>query len=203
MVRPGRDRLRGVVEVDETYIGGDERDVRGRETYTKALIGIAAEEQGDGIGRIRLATLPNASRLGVGGIPHAIGWQHWLAAFVPTDSLMCQPAASDRRRGNVRYIRVFTHLGYPLYFMTIIGIWYTLAGVALLVPRFPRVKEWAYAGLIVNYTGAAASPMTTGDGLARVFANDQHTLPMQNRALRSYLTARPRGFGFSTEERSG
>ena len=61
MVRPGRDRLRGRVEVDETYVGGDERDVRGRETYTKSLIGVAAEEQGEGIGRIRLATLPNAS----------------------------------------------------------------------------------------------------------------------------------------------
>ena len=61
MVRPGRDRLRGLVEVDETYVGGDEREVRGRETYTKALIGVAAEEQGEGIGRIRLATLPNAS----------------------------------------------------------------------------------------------------------------------------------------------
>ena len=61
MVRPGRDRLRGTVEVDETYIGGEERDVHGRETYTKALVGVAAEEQGEGIGRIRLATLPNAS----------------------------------------------------------------------------------------------------------------------------------------------
>jgi ribosomal protein L37AE/L43A/transposase-like protein len=61
MVRPGRDRLRGLVEVDDTYIGGDEREVRGRETYTKALVAIAAEEQGEGMGRIRLATLPNAS----------------------------------------------------------------------------------------------------------------------------------------------
>jgi hypothetical protein len=41
--------------------------------------------------------------------------------------------------------------------MTIIGVWYTLAGVALLAPRFPRVKEWAYAGLVINYTGALAS----------------------------------------------
>lgn len=61
MVRPGRDRLHGRVEVDETYVGGDEKDVRGRETYTKALTGVAAEEQGEGVGRIRLATLPNAS----------------------------------------------------------------------------------------------------------------------------------------------
>jgi uncharacterized membrane protein YphA (DoxX/SURF4 family) len=66
------------------------------------------------------------------------------------------------------YVGVITRLGYPLYFMTIIGVWYTLAGVALLVPRFPRVKEWAYAGLIINYTGAAASHMVAGDPIGAV-----------------------------------
>jgi DoxX-like family len=38
-----------------------------------------------------------------------------------------------------------------------------LAGVALLAPRFPRLKEWAYAGLVFNYTGAAASHLAMGD----------------------------------------
>jgi transposase-like protein len=61
MVRPGRDRLRGCVEVDETYLGGLEEGVRGRKTFRKALIAIAAEEVGDGIGRIRLARIPDAS----------------------------------------------------------------------------------------------------------------------------------------------
>src|SRR5215471_5457420 len=61
MVRPARDRLHGTVEVDETYVGGDEEDVRGRETYTKSLVAVAAEQVGDGIGRIRLATIPDAS----------------------------------------------------------------------------------------------------------------------------------------------
>jgi hypothetical protein len=56
------------------------------------------------------------------------------------------------------------HLGYPAYFMTILGLWYVLAGVALLVPRFPRLKEWAYAGLLFNYTGALASHLAVGDG---------------------------------------
>jgi uncharacterized membrane protein YphA (DoxX/SURF4 family) len=68
------------------------------------------------------------------------------------------------------YVEVITHLGYPRYLMTIIGIWYTLAGVALLVPRFPRVKEWAYAGLVINYTGAAASHMVAGDFIGAVIA---------------------------------
>jgi uncharacterized membrane protein YphA (DoxX/SURF4 family) len=61
------------------------------------------------------------------------------------------------------FIGIIQHLGYPPYFMTILGVWYVLAGVALLVPRFPRLKEWAYAGLFFNYTGAAASHLAAGD----------------------------------------
>ena len=61
MVRPGRDRLAGRVEVDETYIGGSEEGVHGRETYKKALVVIAAQEDGDGIGRIRMRRAPDAS----------------------------------------------------------------------------------------------------------------------------------------------
>ena len=61
------------------------------------------------------------------------------------------------------FLGIIEHLGYPAYFMTIIGIWYVLAGLALLVPKCPRLKEWAYAGLIFNYTGAAASHIAAGD----------------------------------------
>jgi uncharacterized membrane protein YphA (DoxX/SURF4 family) len=68
------------------------------------------------------------------------------------------------------FIGIIGHLGYPAYFMTILGIWYVLAGVALLAPRFPRLKEWAYAGLLFNYTGAAASHLAVGDGAATLIA---------------------------------
>src|SRR6266566_7364036 len=51
------------------------------------------------------------------------------------------------------FLGTIQHLGYPTYFMTIHTIWYILGGVALLVPRFPRLKEWAYAGLFFIYTG--------------------------------------------------
>jgi len=54
-------------------------------------------------------------------------------------------------------------LGYPLYFMTIIGFWKVLGAIALLAPRFPRLKEWAYAGIFFNVTGAAASHVAVGD----------------------------------------
>ena len=58
---------------------------------------------------------------------------------------------------------VITHLGYPLYFMTLLGFCYVSAGVVLLAPRLPRLKEWAYAGLMFIYTGAIASHIWVGD----------------------------------------
>src|SRR5665213_1828405 len=52
----------------------------------------------------------------------------------------------------------FVHvLGYPLYFMTILGVWKVLGAIAILVPRFPRLKEWGYAGIFFDLTGAAAT----------------------------------------------
>lgn len=70
MVRSGRDRLQGVVEVDETYWGGEEIGVRGRETEEKALIIVAAQEDGKGIGRIRLRRIPDLSRASLHGFIH-------------------------------------------------------------------------------------------------------------------------------------
>lgn len=62
MVRPGRDKLSGVVEVDETFIGGKKPGKRGRGAAGKVLVGIAVEDKGDeGIGRIRLGIISDAS----------------------------------------------------------------------------------------------------------------------------------------------
>ena len=54
-------------------------------------------------------------------------------------------------------------LGHPTYFLTILGLWKVLGATALLVPRFPRLKEWAYAGIFFELTGAAASHALSGD----------------------------------------
>jgi transposase-like protein len=85
MVRPGRDRLNGVVEVDETYLGGIEEGVAGRETEKKALIAVAAEEDRNGIGRIRLQRIADASASSLhsfvlasvepGSVVHTDGWE--------------------------------------------------------------------------------------------------------------------------------
>src|SRR5271163_2508261 len=53
-------------------------------------------------------------------------------------------------------------LGYPLYFFAILGVWKALGAIAILVPRYPRLKEWAYAGIFFDLTGAAASVAAVG-----------------------------------------
>jgi uncharacterized membrane protein YphA (DoxX/SURF4 family) len=52
---------------------------------------------------------------------------------------------------------VVPELGYPMYFFAILGVWKVLGVIAILAPGFPRLKEWAYAGIFFDLTGAAAS----------------------------------------------
>jgi hypothetical protein len=61
-------------------------------------------------------------------------------------------------------VEVFTHLGYPTYLLPFIGIAKTLGVVAVLVPGFRRLKEWAYAGLVFDLIGALYSHLAVGDG---------------------------------------
>jgi transposase-like protein len=84
MVRPGRDRLTGPVEVDETYLGGVEEGLHGRQIEKKALIAVAVEEVGRGLGRIRMRRVPDASAdslqafveetVAPGSVVHTDGW---------------------------------------------------------------------------------------------------------------------------------
>jgi hypothetical protein len=89
IVRPGRERLSGLVEVDETYVGGVEGSVHGRETETKSTVAIAVEiKQPKGFGRIRLQHVPDVSQDSLipfvtgavepGATVHTDGWQaYW------------------------------------------------------------------------------------------------------------------------------
>lgn len=54
-------------------------------------------------------------------------------------------------------------LGYPVYFVMILGFWKLLGSLALVAPGFPRLKEWAYAGIFCNMTGAAVSHVVCHD----------------------------------------
>ena len=84
MVRPGREQLSGRVEVDETFVGGVEKGAHGRESGTKSLVAIGAEEDRKGIGRIRLEVVPDGSASSLipfvernvkpGSVVHTDGW---------------------------------------------------------------------------------------------------------------------------------
>jgi hypothetical protein len=89
-----------------------------------------------------LATLPVVAELGLGGI-----WD-----------ITRLPAVRD----------LVVHLGYPSYFLVLLGSWKVLAAIALLVPGRALLKEWAYAGAFFVYTGAMVSHLTTGYDLSEV-----------------------------------
>jgi hypothetical protein len=62
----------------------------------------------------------------------------------------------------------FQQLGYPLYLMTLIGVWKMLGVIAVLVPKFPLVKEWAYAGFFFCMSGAVISHIAVGDAFGKI-----------------------------------
>ncbi len=66
-------------------------------------------------------------------------------------------------------VAMFTRLGYPAYLLTILGVWKILGVIAVLAPKFPLVKEWAYAGFFFTASGALVSHFAVGDGAADFF----------------------------------
>lgn len=60
-------------------------------------------------------------------------------------------------------VDMFTHLSYPLYFLTLLAVWKILGVVAVLVPKFLLLKEWAYAGFFFAMSGAVFSHLVCGD----------------------------------------
>ena len=66
-------------------------------------------------------------------------------------------------------VDLFTHLGYPGYLLTILATWKFLGVVAMLIPKFPLLKEWAYAGFFFAMSGAVFSHLASGDGAKEFF----------------------------------
>ena len=73
------------------------------------------------------------------------------------------------KTGGVGGVDSIIHLGYPVYILTILGIWKILGAVALLIPKFPLLKEWAYAGFFFAMSGAVFSHLAIGDPMNEIF----------------------------------
>ena len=67
------------------------------------------------------------------------------------------------------FVDIIVHLGYPLYFMYILGAWKILGVIAILIPGFKLVKEWAYAGFFFAMSGAVFSHIASGSSMKEVF----------------------------------
>ena len=66
-------------------------------------------------------------------------------------------------------VDMMTTLGYPIYILMILGIWKILGVIAILIPKFPLVKEWAYAGFFFIMSGAIISHLAIGDAAKTLF----------------------------------
>jgi uncharacterized membrane protein YphA (DoxX/SURF4 family) len=80
---------------------------------------------------------------------------YWTATVLVAFPLLSGGAAHFVRQKDA--VEAVVRLGYPAYFVAILGFWTVLGGIALLVPRFPRLKEWAYAEAFFDLKGAATS----------------------------------------------
>jgi DoxX-like protein len=92
--------------------------------------------------------------------PSVVSVAYWIctactAFFIASGGLAYALAIPDVVDG-------VTQMGFPLYFVRLLGVWKVLGGLAILAPGFPRLKEWAYAGILFDLTGAAVANATIG-----------------------------------------
>lgn len=89
---------------------------------------------------------------------------YWIATIVIALAMIAGGSADFLLIEAVR--ETMDHLGYPHYFARILGAWKVLGGIVILLPGFPRLKEWAYAGIFFDLTGAFLSHLAVGDTAA-------------------------------------
>jgi uncharacterized membrane protein YphA (DoxX/SURF4 family) len=85
---------------------------------------------------------------------------HWI--FTASFCAFMLTSAIPNILSTQEWVDVFNQLGYPVYMLPFIGVAKLLGIIALLVPGFPRVKEWAYAGFFFDLTGAVFSGLMAG-----------------------------------------
>lgn len=88
----------------------------------------------------------------------------WLALGMISTGIVQLLKAKEGQGG----ADMLAHLGYPLYILTLLGIGKILGVVAILIPKFPVVKEWAYAGFFFIMSGAIFSHMVTDDSITEI-----------------------------------
>ena len=89
----------------------------------------------------------------------------WLALGMLSTGLVQLIKAQEGQGG----VDMITHLGYPVYFLAIIGICKILGVVAVLMPKLPLLKEWAYAGFFIAMSGAILSHWINGNEAREIF----------------------------------
>ncbi|MBV8572219.1 MAG: DoxX family protein [Acidobacteriaceae bacterium] len=102
--------------------------------------------------------MTNLASSAVGSRRHTLAY--WVATALIVFELVLGGVWDVSRAPQVRGL--IERLGYPPYFLVILGVWKLLGAVALIIPRFPRLKEWAYAGVLFDLTGAVASQVASG-----------------------------------------
>jgi hypothetical protein len=92
---------------------------------------------------------------------------YWATTILLALELLVGGEWDLTHRANV--VQVVTHLGYPVYLLTILGFWKLLAPFPLLAPGFARLKEWTYAGIVFELSGALLSQTLRGSSNDLVF----------------------------------
>ncbi len=95
-----------------------------------------------------------------------IYWTLTLLMFVPGTLGACAEAFTS---GPASIVKIMLALGFPLYLMKILGVFKILGGIAILTGKLPRMKEWAYAGFSIEFLGATAAHVITGDRVYALF----------------------------------
>src|SRR5215831_522129 len=89
----------------------------------------------------------------------------WLALGMVSTGAVQLLKTKDGQGG----VDMITHLGFPVYLLTILGSWKILGVIVLLIPKFPLLKEWAYAGFFFVMTGAMFSHIAVGHSASELF----------------------------------
>jgi len=89
----------------------------------------------------------------------------WLALGMLSTGVVQLFRAKEGQGG----VDMITHLGYPVYLLTLLATWKIFGVIAILIPKFPLMKEWAYAGFFFIMSGAIFSHLAAGDPMTEIF----------------------------------